>query len=170
MRWSLFTVPLVLGLGLLSGRLSGSGADNPWFAALQKPAIYPPPLAFPIVWTLLYIALGVALALVLSARGAPGRGLALAVFVVQLLLNLAWSPVFFGAHQPTAALLIMLVLLVATVGTLALFWRIRRLSGVLLLPYLAWLLFASVLNWQFVQLNPGAERIDASGAAVRVAI
>ena len=69
-RWTLFTVPLCLGLGFLSGRAAGSAADNPWFAMLDKPAIYPPPIAFPIVWSTLYVLMGVALALIAAARGA----------------------------------------------------------------------------------------------------
>ena len=168
LRWSLFTVPLVLGLGFLSGRVAGSGPANAWFSALVKPGLYPPPATFGIVWSILYVMIGVSLAMVLSARGAPGRGIALAVFVVQLLLNLAWSPVFFMAHQPRAALVVLLVLVVAVMGTVALFWRIRTFAGALLLPYLAWVLFASVLNWQIAALNPDAENIEASGAAVRL--
>jgi translocator protein len=156
LRWALICVPGVLLLGLLSGYLSGSSGENPWFAALEKPELYPPAATFGIAWTILYILLGLALAIVGAAPDTPARRSALTAFAVQLALNLAWSPVFFGAHQITAALIVILALDVAVILTLVLFWRVSRLAAVLLLPYLAWILFATVLNWQILQLNPGA--------------
>src|SRR5690606_18626983 len=85
-RWALVFVPLIVLLGLLSGKLSGSGAADPWFAALEKPDVYPPAAAFGIVWSLLYALMGFALAMVVNAQGAVGRGLAIAAFGVQLAL------------------------------------------------------------------------------------
>jgi tryptophan-rich sensory protein len=167
MRWALFTVPAVLGLGFLSGVVAGSGPANPWFDALDKPAIYPPPAAFGIVWSVLYVLMGLALALVIAARGAPGRGAAVTAFVVQLAINLAWSPVFFAMHRMTLALGIILALIVAVLVTIALFWRVRRLAAGLLLPYLLWIGFASLLNLQFLQMNPQADGA-ADPAVVRV--
>jgi len=167
-RWALFLVPVVVLLGFLSGLLSGSGADNPWFAALAKPATYPPPATFGIVWTLLYVLMGLAAALVASAWGARERSLALAAFGVQLLLNLAWSPLFFAFHQIAGALVLLGVIDLAVLATLVLFWRVRRWAGVLLLPYLAWVLFATLLNWQFLALNPSADGADAGGAVQRI--
>src|SRR4028118_555450 len=76
LRYALVTVPLVLLLGAIFGRLAGSGYGNPWFDALQKPALMPPGWVFGAAWTLLYICLGLALALILHARGARGRGAA----------------------------------------------------------------------------------------------
>jgi benzodiazapine receptor len=76
LRFALFTVPLILLLGTISGRASNNGNDNAWFAALEKPAIMPPGWAFPVAWTILYIFLGLAIAIILYARGARGRGLA----------------------------------------------------------------------------------------------
>lgn len=168
LRWSLFIVPVVLGLGFLSGMAAGSGPDNPWFAGLTKPAIYPPPIAFPIVWSVLYVLMGVSLAMVMSARGAGGRGPALAAFVVQLALNLAWSPVFFAWHLVWPALGVIAALAVVLALTMALFARVRPLAAWLLAPYLAWVIFAAVLNWQFAQLNPDAQTHAESGAAVRM--
>ncbi|WP_039096459.1 TspO/MBR family protein, partial [Croceibacterium mercuriale] len=155
-RWLLLAVPGVLLLGSLSGLVSGSSGDQPSFAALAKPAIYPPGATFGIVWPILYVMMGIALALVGAERGAPHRRAALTAFAVQLALNLAWSPTFFAAHQIGAALAILLALDVALIVTLTLFLRVRRAAGLLLLPYLAWVLFATVLNWQVLQLNPGA--------------
>src|SRR5687767_15838238 len=107
LRYALVTVPAILLLGTISGRGSGAGAGNPWFEALIKPDLMPPGWVFGVVWTLLYIALGLALAMILHARGARGRGLALGLFLAQLLLNFAWSPIFFGAHQVGLALLVL---------------------------------------------------------------
>lgn len=166
-RWALVLVPVIVLLGIVSSQLSGSGPDDPWFAALDKPATYPPAWMFGVVWTILYALMGLALALVITARGARGRGMAIIVFAVQLTLNLAWSPLFFGAHQMQAALVLIAILDLAVIATVALFWRVRPLAGMLLVPYLAWILFATVLNWQFLNLNPGMDGQQVSGAVQR---
>ncbi|MGX7895767.1 TspO/MBR family protein [Tsuneonella sp. HG222] len=168
LRWALFLVPTVMLLGYLSGVVGGSTADSPWFMSLDKPAIFPPPAAFGIVWSILYFLMGIALALVCAAWGARGRGLAIAAFVIQLALNLAWSPTFFAFHQITLALALLLAIDVAVLTTTILFFRVRRLAGWLLVPYLAWVLFATVLNWQFLQLNPDADGRDVSGSVQRI--
>jgi len=160
LRWALVIVPAVSLLGFLAGRLSQSGPGNPWFDALEKPAIYPPPGTFGIVWPVLYGLMGLALTLVVTARGAPGRGVAIAAFAVQLALSLAWSPLFFAAHRIDAALYLLIALDLAVAVTIALFWRVRRPAALLLLPYLAWILFATWLNWEFLRANP-----DADGSA-----
>lgn len=165
LRWSLFLAPLLLLLGTISGMMSNSGGNNFWFAGLEKPAIYPPPATFGIVWTVLYLLMGVALAMVVTARGAPGRGLAIGVFVVQFLLNLAWSPVFFGMELLVPGFYLLLAIDLAVLVTVVLFYRVRPLAAWLLVPYLAWVLFAAVLNWQFVQANPE----EAAGAEVALA-
>lgn len=160
-RWALVLVPLVLLLGFLSGRVSGSGAGNPWFDTLVKPAIYPPPATFGIVWSILYVMMGLSLTMVVTARGAPLRGAAIAVFAVQLMLNLAWSPLFFGARQIESALWLLITLDLAVLVTIVLFWRVRRAAALLLLPYFAWALFATLLNWEFLQANPdGGGTVD----------
>jgi len=164
-RWSLFTIPLVLGLGFLSGRSAGSGPDNPWFAGLVKPAIFPPPVTFGVVWSVLYVAMGLALAMVLAARGAPGRPGAVAAFVVQLLLNLAWSPVFFALHRMMVAQGIILALIPLVALTIFLFRQVRPAAAWLLVPYLAWICFAAFLNFQFIQLNPAADGTTAPAPA-----
>lgn len=168
LRWALLLVPGVLLLGSLSGLLSGSGAENPWYASLRKPEISPPSFLFPVVWSTLYALMGFAAALVCAAWGARGRGVALVAFAAQLVLNLAWSPVFFGAHQITGALVVILLLDAMVLLTIGLFWRIRWLAGALLLPYLAWILFATVLTWQYLQLNPQADGQTVTGAVERI--
>lgn len=168
LRTALVTVPAVMLLGFLSGVLSNGGSSSPWFDALVKPAIYPPPATFGIVWTILYVLMGLAAALVFTAFGARGRGMALALFVIQLALNLAWSPLFFGAHQISAALLLLGVLDLVVIATLVAFARVRPAAGWLMAPYLAWVLFATALTWQFLALNPALDGVEWSGAVERV--
>jgi len=167
LRWALVAVPLVLLLGTLSGVVGGSAGGNPWFAALRKPAFMPPDGAFPVAWTILYICVGLALALVLHARGARGRPLALTLFVVQLVLNYSWSPLFFAAHKVSLAFWVIAAMFVIAAVAALLFFRIRRAAGLLMLPYLAWLIFAGALNHAIERLNPDAElAAPASGTDI----
>jgi len=159
LRWALVTVPAILFLGFLSGKLANSGYGNRWFAALAKPELIPPGWVFGAAWTLLYILMALAFAMVLHARGARGRGVAIALFLIQFALNLIWSPLFFRAHQVGDALALILVLTVLVAVTTALFQRIRRAAGWLLLPYLLWLAFATYLNYEVDRLNPDAETL-----------
>lgn len=170
MRWALVCVPALVLLGFLSGKAAQSGPENPWFAALAKPAGYPPPATFGIVWAVLYVLMGLALATVLSARGARGRGTALIVFAAQFLLNLAWSPVFFGAHLLKASLILIVVLDVVVLVMMPLFWKIRQSAALLLVPYLAWICFATYLNFAILQANPEMDGVAGNGAVVRYEI
>lgn len=170
LRYALFTVPAILLLGTVSGRISGSGYGNPWFDALQKPAIMPPGWLFGIAWTILYVLLGLALALILHARGARGRGLAIALFLAQLLLNFAWSPIFFAYHEVGAAFWTIVAMILLSLAAALLFWRIRRAAALLMLPYLAWLAFAATLTWQIGELNPGASQLAPGGSTTDIPI
>jgi benzodiazapine receptor len=167
-RWALFLVPTVLLLGFVSGRMGGEAASDPWFVALDKPDIFPPPMAFGIVWPILYVLMGFAAAMVCAAWGSRYRLPAILAFVLQLLVNLAWSPVFFGQHEITLGLYIILLLDVAVLVTMVLFWQVRRAAALLLIPYLAWILFATVLNYEFLRLNPEADGGEGSYAVQRI--
>ena len=160
-RWALFCVTIILLLGWTSGLMANSGNGNHWFAALQKPALMPPGATFAIVWSILYILLGLSVAVVLNARGAPGRGLALTLFVVGLLCNFAWSPLFFAAHEVKLAFYLICAMLVLGIVTMVLFARVRQVAALLLAPYLLWLVFAAYLNFGILTLNPGAETLVA---------
>ena len=92
----------------------------------------------------------------------------LAAAMLLTACTFTWTPTFFGAHQITLALAILLALDLAVVDTTWLFFRVRRLAGWLMLPYLAWVLFATLLNWQFLQLNPGADGREVSGSVQRI--
>jgi len=168
LRYALVTVPAIVLLGTLSGTLSNSGYGNAWFAALAKPAFMPPGWAFGAAWTLLYILLGLSLAMLLHARGAIGREKALILFVVQLLLNFGWSPVFFGLHKVSIALSMIAAMIVVTVAMVVLVWRIRPLAAALLLPYLGWLMFAAALNFQILALNPDAQTLAPAGSGTDI--
>ena len=157
LRYAAVTVPLVVLLGAISGRIANAGDGNRWFAALAKPAFMPEGWVFGAVWLVLYILLGVALAMLLHARGAHWRGVAIALFVVQLLAGYFWAPLFFAMHQLGWALALAGMMIALAVGLIVLLWWIRRVAALLLLPYLAWLCFAAVLTASVWELNPNAE-------------
>ena len=166
-RWALFMVPLVMLLGFISGRVGGS-AEDPWFLALEKPDIFPAPALFGVVWPILYTLMGLAAAMVCAAWGSRYRLPAILAFGLQLLVNLAWSPVFFGQHEITLGLYIIVLLDVAVLVTIVLFWKVRRAAALLLVPYLAWILFATVLNYEFLRLNRAADGAEGSYAVQRI--
>ncbi len=151
--WALICVPAIVLLGLASSGLSGSGEDSPWFDMLVKPAIYPPGWLFGVVWTFLYSMMGFALALVLASDRREHKKPALAMFAVQLAVNLLWSPIFFGAHMIAIGFFWIMLLLVLVIATIAYFSRVSRVAAALLGPYLLWVCFAALLNLQFWQLN-----------------
>lgn len=169
LRWALVTVPSVMLLGFLAGQLGG-GPDSVWFESLVKPSIFPPPMWFGIVWSILYLMLGFSLALVCAAWGARGRTAAIVVFLIQFAVNMAWTPLFFGAHQITSALILIAVLDVLVIITIVMFWRVRKLAAWLLVPYLAWILFATLLNYEFLRLNPGADGAQPVETVQRIEI
>lgn len=156
LRWALVTVPTIVFLGMLSGYVANSGYRNRWFDALDKPGFMPEGWVFGAAWTILYILLGLVLAMIVHARGARGRGLAIGLFLLQMVANFAWSPLFFRAHMVLEALYLIGFMLALTLLLVLLVGRIRTLAAVLMLPYLAWLCFAATLNYSVHSLNPGA--------------
>ncbi len=120
-----------------------------WHAHLNKPSFNPPNAVFGPVWTVLYLLMAIAAGLVWLRRNRPGAGTALTLFLVQLALNLAWTFLFFGWHRLDLASYEIVLLALTIAATLAAFLRIRPLAAALLVPYLAWTAFASVLCWNF---------------------
>ena len=155
-KYGLITVPAIVLAGTAIGFLSGSSGPNSWYAGLHKPFFQPPPIAFPLVWTILYALMGVAVAIILVEPPSPRRKIALILFFAQLALNYAWSPIFFGAHDIGLARIVIYVMAVAAALAAGNFLRINRVAGLLLVPYLAWLIFAAVLNGAIQDMNPGA--------------
>lgn len=126
-----------------------------FYAQLARPSWAPPGGVFAPVWTLLYTLMAVAAWLVWR-EGGKRTHIPLALFVIQLAANALWSWLFFGWHRGALAFAEVLVLLLLIAATLAAFWRVRALAGILLVPYLVWVAFASALTWSVWRANPGA--------------
>ncbi len=124
-----------------------------WYAGLVKPPWNPPAWLFGPVWTLLYVTMAVAAWLVWREGGWSAQRRPLALFLAQWLLNALWTPLFFGLHRPDIGLAEIVVLWAVLAATLAAFWRVRRIAGLLLVPYLAWVSFAAFLNFTIWRLN-----------------
>ncbi|MCR4440064.1 MAG: tryptophan-rich sensory protein [bacterium] len=147
---------LVVGIGVcllavVLGSVFTSSGVRTWYPTLNKPPFTPPGWLFGPVWTVLYILMGVAVALVWQRSS--GVNAALTVFSVQLVLNVLWSLFFFGLRLPALALVDIALLWGAIVATLVLFWRTQPAAGALLVPYLLWVSFATMLNASIVWLN-----------------
>ncbi|MGF1549257.1 MAG: TspO/MBR family protein [Sphingomonadaceae bacterium] len=170
LRYALVTVPLVLLLGTLAGSLPDDAVSDIWYDGLKKSPADPPEWIFGVVWPILYILMGLALAMVLHARGARGRGVAVSLFLLQLVLNLSWSPVFFGAHRVGLAFAIIVLMLGAAIGATFAFARIRKAAAWLMLPYLAWLGFAAALNYDIMRLNPEAADLAPARGTTNIAL
>ncbi|MGH6615883.1 TspO/MBR family protein [Sphingomonas sp.] len=170
LRWAMVTVPFILLLGFASARLVPTGAANRWYVALVKPDQTPPDWVFALVWAIIYIFMGLALAMIIHARGSKLRGPAIMLFALQLVVNLIWSPLFFGAHQVFWALIVMAVMFVLAFATTLLFGRIRAAAAWLFVPYLAWLVFAGLLILQIDQLNPNAETLVPSSSSTQISL
>ena len=124
-----------------------------WYAALNKPSWNPPNWLFGPVWTLLYVMMAIAAWLVWKQGGWPAQSRALTLFIAQWLLNALWTPLFFGAHRPDWALVEIIVFWLALAATLRAFYPVNKTAGLLLVPYLAWVSFASFLNLTILRLN-----------------
>lgn len=125
-----------------------------FYGQLVKPDWAPPAMVFGPVWTVLYLLMGIAAWLVWRERPSERVDGALGLYIVQLVANAMWSWLFFRWHQGAWAFADVLLLWALVAATTAAFWRIRRLAGLLLLPYLAWVSFASALTWAIWQRNP----------------
>jgi benzodiazapine receptor len=149
----LASLTVVLAAGGI-GSLATTRAIPTWYKSLVKPSFNPPEWLFGPAWTMLYLLMAVAVFLVWKQGfGVPGVKLALAVFLVQLVLNALWSVLFFGLRSPLAGLVEIAVLWVAILATIILFFRVSVPAGVMLLPYIAWVSFAAVLNAAIFVLN-----------------
>jgi benzodiazapine receptor len=155
-RIALVTFPAIVLAGSASGWLSNSGYGNSWFDSLDKPAFMPPGWMFGVVWPILYALLGLALAMVLAEPHSQRRRNALLLFYTQLALNFAWSPIFFAAHDIRLANIVIYLMIGIAAAAAGQFYRLRTVAGLLLIPYLAWLVFAATLNSAIDRLNPSA--------------
>jgi tryptophan-rich sensory protein len=136
-----------------AGAIFTTNSVSDWYPMLQKPSWTPPSWLFGPVWTLLYLMMAVAAWLVWRKWGLDGVGVALGLFALQLALNAAWSPLFFGLRNPLAGLLDIVPLWVAILATLLSFWKISPIAGLLMVPYWLWVSFATALNFAIWRLN-----------------
>lgn len=143
-------------LSFIAAAIGGAASvqAGPFYGQLVRPEWAPPGSVFGPVWTVLYVLMGVAAWLVWRVGGFRAARTALTLFLVQLALNALWSWLFFGWHRGALAFAEVLVLWAFIAATLIAFWRIRPLAGVLLVPYLLWVTFASALTYSVWQLNP----------------
>ncbi len=152
--WKIVIAVAACLLAGFAGSIVTAPAIVTWYAGLAKPSFTPPGWVFGPAWTLLYILMGIAAGLVWG-RGldAPGVRPALRLFVLQLGLNVAWSFLFFGLRSPALGLLDIVLLWLAILATIVSFGRIAAAPAWLLAPYLAWVSFATVLNFSILRLN-----------------
>ena len=139
---------------LLAFSASAAGAlfsPGEWYGQLSKPSFNPPSWVFGPVWTALYIMMGTSAWLVWRRAGFEGA--ALKAWLFQLGFNAAWTPVFFGLHAMGAALIVIVAMWCAILATIVLFWKHSRAASLLLVPYLLWVSFATVLNATLWQMN-----------------
>ena len=147
----LLALPQLVGYAGASLTFTSVGT---WYAGLEKPALNPPSWTFGVVWTALYVLMGIASWLVWRAAGGLAKApLAFLAYFSQLALNLAWSFLFFGRQTPLPALIDLGVLLLVIILTTILFWRKSKLAGALFVPYVLWVAFAGYLNAAIVALN-----------------
>jgi tryptophan-rich sensory protein len=127
-----------------------------WYERLAKPSWRPPNRLFAPVWTVLYFLIAVSGWLVWREAGFAGAALPLAIYALQLVLNAAWTPLFFGLHRPDLGFLDIVLVWLSVAATIALFYPIHASAALLLLPYFAWVTFAAALNFAVWRLNPSA--------------
>ena len=141
---------VTLTVGFFGGQVTAPNIAS-WYNGLAKPSFNPPNWVFAPVWTTLYVLMAVAAWLVWRVKGFKSR--AFPLWIAQLILNFAWSFIFFGQHAPGLAFAELVVLWVVLFFTLITFGRIDKPAGGLLIPYLAWISFAGLLNFWVWKLN-----------------
>ncbi|MDO8551690.1 MAG: TspO/MBR family protein [bacterium] len=151
----IFSIGICLGAGIVGSMFTASSIST-WYITLNKPFFSTPNWVFAPVWTFLYILMGLSLYLVINDMRkviSKMKGKAVTIFAVQLILNVSWSIVFFGMRNPILAFVNIAALWLAIFLTLKSFGKINKLAGNLLIPYLLWVSFASILNFSVALLN-----------------
>lgn len=146
-----------IGVTAIAAAIGATGSMNAatFYQALNLPSFAPPSSVFGPVWSILYLLMGIAAWLIWRERGSfAAASTALSLYLIQLVVNAVWSWAFFNWHTGLGSFAIIVILWILLVLTLIQFWRINKLAGVLLLPYLAWVSFAAVLNYTVWQMNP----------------
>ncbi|HUY69565.1 MAG TPA: TspO/MBR family protein [Candidatus Tyrphobacter sp.] len=149
---------LIVSLGLayavgFTGSIFTTPALAVWYASLVKPPLSPPDWIFAPVWTALYTLIAIAAWLIWKKRAAKGVNSALVIYGLSLVLNLFWSIFFFGLHDPVLGLATIILLLTLIIAITVLFYRLSKMAGLIFIPYLVWVAFATYLNLTIVVLN-----------------
>ena len=132
-----------------------STGQNIWYNSLYNSALTPAGWVFSVAWTVLYILIGWALYLVMQSRDKrqQDKVSAYVLFTVNIILNTLWSFVFFGAQSPKTALIVLVALIIVAIFMMRSFFRINKLAGYLIIPYILWMMFAAYLNGMIIYLN-----------------
>lgn len=153
---SLMSIAVLIGF-LAACLLAAAGGilfkPGEWYERLRKPSWRPPNRLFAPVWTLLYLTIALSGWLVWHTAGFGGAGLALTLYALQLLLNAAWTPVFFGLHRLDLGFAVIVLLWLAIAATIVAFALVSGVAALLMIPYLAWVSFAAMLNYTVWQMN-----------------
>lgn len=137
---------------LIAGYVGSLFNPGDWYSGMQKSSLTPPNFVFPIVWNILFILMGIAAWRVWGKRE-KGAGFAIALFLVHLIFNMFWSYLFFGIQRPDLALVEIVLLWGIILLVIVAFFKVDKLAGIIMLPYIAWVSFAIYLNYAFVNLN-----------------
>jgi len=152
----ILSILICLAAGGIAGYVTAGQVNGEWYTALVKPSFQPPNWLFGPVWTTLYILMGIALWLVWKTPSTPDRNTAITIFFIQLVLNFLWSLIFFNGHAIGFALIDIVTLWIMIVLTIFAFSRISKTASWLLVPYISWVSFATILNWTIWNLNKPA--------------
>lgn len=152
--WKIYAFWIILAeaVGALSGWLTRDGMKA-YTETIAQPPLSPPSWIFPIVWTILYALMGIGAARVSLAPKSKERSLGLNLFVIQLIVNFFWSPIFFNAQAFGTALLWLILLWLLVLAMILVFRKMDKSAGSIQIPYLLWLTFAAYLNYGVWQLN-----------------
>ena len=159
----IFSLIGFVGVCFVAASMGAIFRPGSWYERLAKPSWRPPNWLFAPVWTVLYLAIAVSGWLIWRKAGLDGAALALPIYALQLALNAAWTPIFFGLHRLRAAFIEIVLLWASIAATIAFFYPVDALSALLLVPYLAWVFFAAALNFAIWRLNREAGGHDARG-------
>lgn len=145
------SVPIIL-LGFLSG-MSTTSEIATWYSYLQKPSFNPPNFIFGPVWSALYILMGISLSIVIGKISSRLRTISITLFVIQFVLNLCWSYIFFNLHQTGWAFIEIVFMWIMILLMIVSFYKVHKTAAWLQIPYLIWVSFASILNYSIYVLN-----------------
>ena len=144
---------IICQLAGIVGSIFTSPNITTWYASIVKPAFNPPNWIFAPVWTTLFLLMGISLYLIIKEKQTPKIRLAEGVFAIQLILNIIWSVLFFGLNNIGAAFAEIIILWIAIAATIYYFYKISKPAAYLLVPYIAWVSFATILNYSIFMLN-----------------